>query len=194
MSANFPLIVGFDFDGVVIYNPLHIARAPIAWFKRQFLGLNKTSFYKPQHRWQYLVWKILFLFSFPATDGLREIEKLKNEGKITPMLLTGRFDLSRKKVQQILTRAGFPHLFSEIITNSENEQPHIFKERVIAEKKMDIYVEDNIDIVIYLTTTTPCRIFWIYNFVDRRFDYQPKFPHLKDAVKALILYSPRGKN
>ncbi len=189
------LVVGFDFDGVVIYNPLHIARAPITWFKRQFLGLNKTSFYKPQHRWQYLIWKILFLFSFPATDGLREIEKLKNEGKIMPILLTGRFDLSRKKVQRILGRAGFANLFSEIITNSENEQPHLFKERVIAEKKMDIYVEDNIDIVLYLCKKLPhVKFFWIYNFVDRRFDYQPKFPHLKDAVEALNFYSPQGQS
>lgn len=180
------LTVGFDFDGVVIYNPLHVARAPIAWFKRHFLGLNKTSFYKPKNKWQIFIWKLLFCIEIPAKSGLREIERLKNEGKINPILLTGRFDLSPSKVQKILARAGFPNLFTEIITNSKNEQPHVFKERVIQEKKMEVYVEDNIDIVIYLKKRLPqVRFFWMYNFVDRRFDYPFKYPSLLSAVKSL---------
>lgn len=183
------LIVGFDFDGVVIYNPLHVARAPIAWFKKKFLHMNKTSFYKPKNKWQLAIWRLLFLISLPATDGLREIEKLKNEGKINPILLTGRFDLPRERVASVLARAGFPNLFTEIITNELNEQPHIFKQRVVMEKKMDIYVEDNIDIVIYLnkvlTDNHPVKLFWIYNLLDRRFDYQPKYPTLLKAVQTL---------
>ncbi len=226
------LIVGFDFDGVVIYNPLHIARAPIAWFKSKFLRLNKTSFYKPKNKFQLFIWKLLFLISIPATDGLKEIQKLKDEGKIYPILLTGRFDLSQKKLREILKNIGFPTLFSEIITNDKNEQPHIFKERLIQEKKMQVYIEDNIDIVLYLNKTLPqkassqdltkkdnlrnnsyqssiphhhshrlcyhpsknrlsnqptpvCQIFWIYNIVDKKFDYFPKFPTLRQAVKNL---------
>ena len=182
-----PKVVGFDFDGVVIYNPWHVARAPIAAFKRLFLGLNKTSFYRPKNKWQYLVWRVLFSFSLPAKSGLREIERLKNEGKINPILLTGRFDLSRQKVQEILTRAGFPNLFTEIITNENNGQPHLFKERVIVEKKMEVYVEDNIDIVLYLRKKLPSiRFFWIYNVIDRRFDYPLKYPSLSEAVKAIV--------
>lgn len=195
------LIVGFDFDGVIIYNPLHIARAPIAWFKRKFLRLNKTSFYKPKNKFQLFIWKLLFLISIPATDGLKEIQKLKNEGKIYPILLTGRFDLSQKKLRKILKKIGFPNLFSEIITNDKNEQPHVFKERLIQEKKMQVYIEDNIDIVLHLNKTIPryhsrengnpnsstprCQIYWIYNIIDRRFNYFPKFPTLKTAVKNL---------
>jgi hypothetical protein len=181
-----PKVVGFDFDGVVIYNPWHVARGGIAAFKRHFLGLNKTSFYRPKNKWQYLIWRVLFLFSFPAKSGLREIERLKQEGKINPILLTGRFDLSRQKVQAILTRAGFPDLFSEIITNENNGQPHLFKERVIVEKNMEVYVEDNIDIVLYLRKKLPqVKFFWIYNVIDRRFDYPLKYSSLLSAVKAL---------
>lgn len=183
------LTVGFDFDGVIIYNPLHIARGLIALFKKKFLRLNKTSFYRPKNKWQMAIWRLLFLISIPAKNGLKELQKLKNEGKINPILLTGRFDLSPQKVKKILENAGFPNLFSEIITNSQNEQPHIFKERVIKEKKMDIYVEDNIDIVLYLNRLNrlnpSLKIFWIYNIIDRRFDYSPKFPTLKKAVQSL---------
>ena len=130
--------------------------------------------------------RLLFMFSFPAKSGLREIERLKTQGKINPILLTGRFDLSREKVQKILSRAGFPNLFTEIIVNEKNEQPHLFKERVIVEKKMEVYVEDNIDIVLYLRKKLPqVKFFWMYNFVDRRFDYPLKYPSLQTAVKAL---------
>jgi hypothetical protein len=194
-------VVGFDFDGVIIYNPLHIARGVIALFKKKFLHLNKTSFYKPKNPLQFAIWKLLFAIEIPALGGLKEIEKLKNEGKIKPILLTGRFNLPKSQVKTILKNAGFPNLFNEIITNDKNEQPHIFKERLIKEKKMNVYVEDNIDIVLYLNkclnqnnperakrvegSPDKCKILWIYNIIDRRFDYQPKFPTLKKAVESL---------
>ncbi len=190
------LAVGFDFDGVIVYNPLHVARAPIAWFKRKFLGLSKTSFYKPRSKWQFFVWKILFFLEIPARSGLNEIARLKKEGKIRPILLTGRYHLKKPKLLKFLKKIGYADLFDEVIVNEKNEQPHEFKARVIREKKMDVYVEDNVDIVLYLNSlnslTSPnspnslsCRIIWLYNIVDRRFDYPLKFPHLKDAVKAI---------
>lgn len=181
------MLLGFDYDGVVIYNPLHVARAPIAWFKSHFLGLNKTSFYKPQTGWQFFIWKLLFFYSLPAKSGLAELARLKRErSDLKTVLLTGRFHLSKDKIEKTLAQAGYPKIFDEIITNDDNLQPHEFKEKIIVEKKIEVYFEDNVDIVLHLAKNCPqTKIVWLYNILDRRFDYSPKFPTLKEAVKSL---------
>ncbi|NCO88386.1 hypothetical protein GW881_00520, partial [Candidatus Roizmanbacteria bacterium] len=75
--------------------------------------------------------------------------------------------------------------------NSKNEQPHIFKEKMIKKLNLDIYVEDNWDIVNYLEKKNfedgnkQRKIVWIYNFFDRQIKYKDRFPILRSAIKMI---------
>jgi hypothetical protein len=54
---------------------------------------------------------------------------------------------------------------------------------MIKKLKLDLYVEDNFDIVQYLKEKTSARVLWIYNIFDSTTPFPHKFPHLKDAIQ-----------
>ena len=53
---------------------------------------------------------------------------------------------------------------------------------------LDVYVEDNWDIVRYLNLkvkSQKSKVYWIYNILDRKIKYQYKFSSLKKVAKKL---------
>jgi len=73
--------------------------------------------------------------------------------------------------------------FSGIFFNKYDEEPHLFKEKMIRKLQLDIYVEDNLDIVNHLTKTTSAKILWIFNLFDKAVKFPRKFPHLGRAIE-----------
>ncbi len=73
-------------------------------------------------------------------------------------------------------------VFSEIYYNENDEQPHFFKERLIDKLNLDIFVEDNWNIVEHLNNKYKGKIYWIYNLFDKTISYQYKFSSLKKTV------------
>ena len=73
--------------------------------------------------------------------------------------------------------------------NEKDEQPHEFKERMIKELKLDIFVEDNLDIVRHLRKTTPSHIVWVYNLFDFFVHDDHRYPDLKKAVEYISRYA-----
>jgi hypothetical protein len=56
---------------------------------------------------------------------------------------------------------------------------------MIKKLNLDIFVEDNWDIVKYLKNIKKTKIFWIYNLLDKKIKYQYKFKSLKEVVSFL---------
>ena len=80
-----------------------------------------------------------------------------------------------------------PHIMLKLILiNEKDEQPHEFKRRTIDLLKLDYYVEDNWDVVNYLSQYKKTSIYWIYNIFDRQRNYNDKFPDLKRALQRII--------
>ena len=74
----------------------------------------------------------------------------------------------------------------QIIQNHQDQQPHLYKLKLIKKLKLDYFVEDNWDIVKYLSTYSKAKIIWIDNLVDSLFiKYTPKGRNLKKALKHL---------
>lgn len=177
--------VGFDFDGVVAYNPARIFRLPIALVKRHVLGVTKTSFYVPQGELAKLIWTMMFATSVFPAKGAALLRQLVARGSIEAHLVTARFSFMEGQLERWLRRWGMDTVFASITTNSRNEQPHLFKQRIINTKRFDYFIEDNLDIVRHLAGRTKTNVFWIYNILDHATPYPHKFPYLEKALKAL---------
>jgi hypothetical protein len=67
--------------------------------------------------------------------------------------------------------------------NTEDLQPHTFKEKKIKELGLDYFIEDNWDIVQHINKTTKTKVIWITNLLDKEIDYDLKFLSLHDAMK-----------
>ncbi len=183
-----PLRVGFDLDGVLLYNPARIVRPIISWVKRTFLHKRKLSFYYPKTHAEKIMWKLFHYSSIYNAPGLDEIRRLVKEGKIEAYLITARFGFLGNSVLRWVKYNNLTNTFKEVYYNKNDEQPHLFKERMINKLKLDAYIEDNFDIVTHISKTTPAHIMWIYNILDRSALFPHKFPHLDHALKHMVSF------
>lgn len=115
-----------------------------------------------------------------------EIKKLVTQKKIKAYIVTARYSFLGGEFMEWATRNRLDKTFSGIYFNADDEQPHFYKERMIKKLGLDVYVEDNFDIVKYLEKKfRRSKIIWIYNIFDHFLSYSHKFPSLKRAIESL---------
>ena len=180
-----PLRVGFDLDGVLLYNPARIARPVIVFLKKLFIPKEQNKFHLPKNKLQKLLWFILHKSSFTISAGYNDLKQLVNEGRIETFIVSGRYDSLKTDFNAWLNKLEAKKYFKSCHYNRVDEQPNLFKEKIIKKLNLDIFIEDNWDIVRHLSKKTDAKIFWIYNLLDRNIKYKYKFPSLKKAVAEL---------
>ncbi len=177
--------VGLDFDGVVAYNPARLVRAGVKWFKKQVLGINKLSFMVPEGALMKWLWIAAHESSVFPAHGVERLKQLSQSEEIEFYLITGRFPILEKHLLNWLVRNNLEDKFKLITLNRNYDQPHTFKLKTVEKLGLDYFVEDNLDIVMYLKGKTKAQIFWIYNLIDKRHVYEFMFPDLDAALKKI---------
>lgn len=181
------IVVGFDFDGVIAYNPARLARFPISYIKRHVLGIKKVSFFVPKTPLERSLWALGHETSMFPAKGASLLRTLTQNGTIEAHLVTARFGFLENHLLQFLDRWNLRSSFTTITLNTKEEQPHIYKERIVSTKKFDYYVEDNWDIVSHLRAShCKTQVHWIYNILDRNRAYPYKHAYLEEALRAII--------
>ncbi len=191
MQKQSALKVGFDMDGVLLYNPARLVRPLISSLKKKDVCIHRKEleFYVPQSRWEEIMWELFHKSSIFIAPGFELIEQYKEQELLDPYLITGRFAHLRKDFAKWQRKLKTDKVFHQAFMNDQDEQPHLFKERKIQELGLEYFIEDNWDIVHYLSDKLKgkCKIFWITNIFDRKIDYPDKFSSLKQALAALPL-------
>jgi hypothetical protein len=181
-----PLKVGFDLDGVLLYNPARIIRPILKTTKELLLKQKKPTFYVPQTPSEEFLWKLVHKSSMFISPGIEEIEDLVLTGEIQATIVTARFECLKGDYDKWVVKLNRNQIFKNSFYNHRNEQPHIFKERMLRKLKLDVYVEDNWDIVSYLhQSSLKTRIMWVNNILDKSISYPDKYSNLKDALKVI---------
>jgi hypothetical protein len=189
---NKVLKVGFDLDGVLLYNPARIFRPIIYFIKKYILKRNTNQFYYPKNKLEQLIWLFLHKSSLFPTPGVKEIKQLIKEKKIKAYVISARYESLKEDFLSWKKKIDPENLFSSWYYNEKNDQPHLYKEKMIKKLNLDIFVEDNWDIVNYLKSQMSnlkskkkTKIFWIYNLLDRNIKYRYKFSSLKEVIKKI---------
>lgn len=177
--------IGFDLDGVLLYNPVRIFRFFITDFykkiKNKILKKNEEiTFYIPQKSLEKFIWLILHKTSFMINPGYENIIKLTENKNVKLYLITGRFSFLKKDLDAWLKKIRAKKIFKEIYYNKNDEQPHQFKIKMIKKLNLDFYVEDNWDIVKKLIFCKKTKILWLTNIIDNKINYPLKFKNLKE--------------
>jgi acid phosphatase class B len=186
---NKPLKVGFDLDGVILYNPIRFIR-PIAKLfkpiKSFFLKQEKDFFYYPESKVEQFLFRLLHLTSFKPDPALEFIKKLVKAKKIEAYIITGRYSFLKKDYEHWLKKINAKMIFENCYQNSNDLQPNKFKEQMIKKLNLDFYIEDNWDIVSKIgSQRLRTKILWITNILDQNIKYQYKFNNLKKALQYL---------
>lgn len=159
------LRVGFDLDGVLLYNPARIARPIIVFLKKIFLKKEVDKFHYPQTKIQKLIWLMFHKVVFGPALGYEDLKKLTKSKKIKAYIITGRNESLKDDYNRWMKKLGAKKYFSGSYFNDKNEQPYLFKEKMIRKLKLDLYVEDNWDIVNKLKVKSEkLKVFRVFNF------------------------------
>jgi hypothetical protein len=181
------ITVGVDFDGVLAYNPFRVIRAPVTFVKRKVFKNRKTYFYIPKTDAEKFIWAILHESSILPAQGVDLLKEKVAQGEIEAHLVSARYSFLQENLYAWLKKHNLTDIFKTITINKNNEQPHLYKARVIEEKGFDYFIEDNFDIVEHVVKKQlPTKTLWIYNLLDRGVPYEYKYPYLEPAVRAIL--------
>lgn len=188
--------VGFDLDGVILYNPIRIFRPLASFFKflKPYLFHEKSeSFYFPNSRLEKLVWRQLHKTSFRIADGFDEIGKMAKKGVFEAYLVTSRYDFLKQDFEYWIKKLNAKSIFKQCYFNKTNMQPNAFKQHMIEKLQLDYFVEDNWGVIQKLNGSLKrvnpaaggVKILWISNVLDKNIQYQYKFFSLKEVADYL---------
>lgn len=193
--TNKILRIGFDLDGVLLYNPARIIRPIMSFTKKHILKRDLNRFYYPKNRIEKLIWWFLHKSSLWPSSGIGELITLIKQKKINAYIVSARYELLEKDFTHWINIIDPDKSFSGYFYNNKNDQPQLFKEKMIKKLNLDIFVEDNWDIVKHLNSniknlptgsqSQKIKIFWIYNILDRGIKYQYKFPTLIKVIEEI---------
>lgn len=180
-----PVVVGFDLDGVLFFNPFRIVRKPVELLKKYVLHRKTMLFYIPRSPLEKIFWKLVHMSSLSPAHGWKRIRTLAQNGSIEAHLITARFACLKSDFDRCVRSLDGGSYFKTTIHNAHDEQPHLFKERMIKELGIKYYIEDNWNIVDHLSTHTDATILWITNAMDLSIDYPERFNNLDEAMTRL---------
>lgn len=178
------LKVGFDFDGVILYNPARVLRPFLGYLrgKRKKNGKTTLVFYHPTKPLEKWFWWLAHQSSLFPSSGLDDVRTMVKDNSIDAYIITGRSSFLKPDFQSRLRSIGSEKFIKESFISDSNEQPHEFKAKKIRELGLDCYVEDNWNIAQYLAKNTKARIFWLSNVADYHFDYPDKYLNFSNIV------------
>lgn len=188
-----PLKVGFDLDGVLLYNPARVVRPLLKSAKKLVLQQSKPSFFVPKTGWQETMWQLVHKSSLYRAPGLDDIHTLVEKKKIEAFIVTARFECLKTDYEKWIKILNNKNTFKQCYANFSNSQPHEYKFKMIDKLDLDVFIDDNWDIVSHVNQSFKSskqspKVYWITNMFDRSITYPYKFNSLQSAVHHLTNY------
>src|SRR5262249_16323700 len=76
---------------------------------------------------------------------------------------SGRFGFLKKQTEKILRFYELDGFFQDMYFNNKNEQPHLFKNRIIQEKNIALFVDDDLTLLKFLAKENSSVLFFWLN-------------------------------
>lgn len=141
--------IGFDLDRVFIDYPPFVPYKLIDWLYKNH-NTKQLSYRIPASVLEQFIRKITHLKPLrpPIKPNINFIQNFPSHH--TLYLISSRYKFLEKITYKLLKKYELSNLFSSIYLNTDNEQPHLFKERTINNLKLDLYVDDDLQLLQYL--------------------------------------------
>lgn len=164
------MVIGFDFDKVFINYPPFIPYFLIDFLYKGFSVFKKNPSKKSSLHYRfpgYFEQQIRILSHYPLLrnpirENVEVLKEISKRGKIKTYLVSSRFSFLKKRTEHILKKYDLNKYFDGVYFNFDNKQPHIFKEETIKKLKIDTYIDDDLQLSLYLSKNVPgLKIFWV---------------------------------
>ncbi|HEX8965007.1 MAG TPA: hypothetical protein VF820_01075 [Patescibacteria group bacterium] len=156
--------LGFDLDGIFVDKPPFMPK----WLIEKLYKAKDTTVleYRIPGNFEQKIRKISHISILrPAIKNnivlLAELAKNKNNNLF---LVSSRFNFLRNATEHIEEKYNFSTIFKKMVFNAKNEQPHIFKNRLIKELHIDRFVDDDLSLLFFLAKENPqTKFYWLNN-------------------------------
>lgn len=158
--------LGFDFDKIFIDYPPFIPDTLIDRLYKK--GTNGILSYRIPSKLEQIFRLTTHhpILRPPIHGNITFIKKLANEKKHKHYLISSRFGFLKKTTEQLIRQHEFDKVFDGLFFNFENQQPHIFKNKIIKQLYIHRYVDDDLPLLEFLTEKNPQIVFFWFNKVN----------------------------
>lgn len=154
--------IGVDLDGVIATHPLKGFWVKLRRLKEKILKkVHLPTYYYPATLLEKTSWKAINWLKKPIRDQNGLFSSLAQKNEVQFYLVTGRFDFLDKLTKKWLEKHQLKDFFYKIQVNSDDIDPTIFKEKAIKEFGLDIFIDDDLEVLEYLKKSTQAKLFWI---------------------------------
>jgi len=151
--------IAFDLDGVIIDKPPLI---PKKLLEKLFRGSKKNGLHYrfPKSKREQTLRKIshYYLLRPPISKNIDFIKKLSRDKRYDLYIISARYSFLKKQTDNWIAKRGLNKIFKKICLNSKDEQPHLFKEKVLTAIKPAIYIDDDNLLADYLVNKGKTKI------------------------------------
>jgi hypothetical protein len=143
--------IGFDLDGVIIGKPFFVPQYLMEALVRS--KKNDILEYRyPSSKFERLVRYLSHhpILRPPIRENITLIRELSKSKKYQLYAISSRYCFLEERTKQWFRFYKLRKFFKEIYINIENEQPHLYKERMIKKLKLNALIDDDKPLLEYL--------------------------------------------
>lgn len=158
------MFIGFDLDGIFVGGPPLVPGRLIEWLYRGPQD-HEPRYRFPSTKFEQMVRKLshYYILRPKISNNIKFIQELSKNKNLSIYLISSRYKFLEDETFEIVKKYDIFDCFSKIYLNTKNEQPHLFKKRVLESLKLDIFVEDDLMLLKYLSNDFKGIIFLWYN-------------------------------
>lgn len=160
--------IGFDLDKIFINFPPLIPEKIIDYLYKE--GGNRVLKYRMPSKLEQVI-RILShhpIFRQPIKENLNYVRNLATAKKDKYYLVSSRFGFLKKRTSDLIKRFKFDKIFDAMYFNYDNKQPHLFKNEIINKLRLDMFIDDDFQLLNYLVEKNPkTKFFWLNNKISK---------------------------
>lgn len=160
--------IGFDLDKIFINFPPFVPGKIIEWLYKE--KVNRELKYRIPSRIEQIirVFSHYPIFRPPIIKNIEYVRNLSLTKTNKYYLISSRFGFLKKKTTDLIKRYNLDKIFNVMYFNYANNQPHQFKNEMIKKLDLDMYVDDDLQLLEYLMDKNPkTKFFWLNNKISK---------------------------
>lgn len=152
------LKIAFDLDGVFINHPPLVPKSVIErLYKRKGNGLSYRFPGKLEQKIRIL--SHMPILRPPIRNNLNSLRKANMNNLF---LVSSRFFFLKERTFEWNKKNNIFSCFKKVYFNDEDKQPHLFKDEVIKNERIEKFIDDDLDLLLYLSGKNPTvEFYWV---------------------------------
>ena len=153
--------IGFDLDGVLARHYLDCFWFKVRRKKEKKATAASPKYFYPKNRLERFILAVIKRSRKISSSNQKKIKALSSRGDIKIYLVTARFSFLQKLTLEWLMRNKLLGCFSQIFINEKDQDPVCFKSSVIDSHQLDVFIDDDLEVLKRLALSTKARLVWL---------------------------------